>query len=1021
MPFIDVPSRSLRVHYVVNPIEPLPWPAGQPSTVPQRGASVPRDVASAPFDPDKPSLVLIHAGCRSCAAFNGQLLDKRLQETFNLVAFERRFHGETDFYGDASAGYTLEESAEEAIVILEALSSRFAIERFSIYAEGIAGCVVGTKVALRIPERVICLTLASPGSSTNSPSQIVSKGLVNLLPRLCANKDGNGDGTGTIPEATLNDNSEYCFGRTSDFSETEGLKRVHNDAFQKRYGTGHGSSELCQLFKAESERAPIDGREDVKCPVLILHGTRDEVVSPLSSAQEWAVSLSDAKGGAQLQEIQDGAHLLSFINHNVVNRTALMVFASTSHHAQPQASSSAAVPVPISTSHHQHPSDHHAHTGGHAASLNTPHQAGTSASATSISFESVFTDEEEKLSDYEAGGYHPVRIGDVYGPGGRYIIVRKLGWGHFSTVCVNKHVALKVVKSATHYTETALDEIKLLQRVVESNPSHPGRRHVVSLLDHFTHRGPNGNHVCMVFEVLGENLLGLIKRYHHRGVPDHICKQIAKQVLLGLDYIHRECGIIHTDLKPENVLICIDDVEAVVRAELETSPAAVPTKMIGVPPSQPRGGAQTPRTETIFITGSQPLPSPSSSYGTSPVIEKLAFQMSKISDSGAGPSSLSGSMKKSESGASAEEVGKKMEGVQLADIGAKKTSPSAPTNHGPSLLSQQAAAAASFPPTSTSPQPPPDPSGPNDSDVTMRSSSTSEMPMPSPPPFLPPNPLQPAPVAGDPTILPPPAPYDPSTLERITVKIADLGNASWTDLHFTNDIQTRQYRSPEAILGAKWGTSVDIWSASAMFFELLTGDYLFDPHPGTRYNKDDDHIAQVIELLGPFPRSIALSGKFSADIFTRKGELKHIHKLKFWPLHSVLMDKYLIPEAEAKYLESFLQPMLHLNPDKRATAREMLDHEWLKGVVVQGEIEAHLLQTGEAEEERKRKVEEGKAVARSIKGMNVESPAVTNASIVDPQLVHALRPIDVTLNVHHTDPPPPPASSALATQVQAVS
>lgn len=58
---------------------------------------------------------------------------------------------------------------------------------------------------------------------------------------------------------------------------------------------------------------------------------------------------------------------------------------------------------------------------------------------------------------------------------------------------------------------------------------------------------------------------------------------------------------------------------------------------------------------------------------------------------------------------------------------------------------------------------------------------------------------------------------------------------------------------------------------SSQFFELLTGDYLFDPHPGTRYNKDDDHIAQVIELMGPFPRSIALSGKFSSDIFTRKG------------------------------------------------------------------------------------------------------------------------------------------------------
>lgn len=48
-------------------------------------------------------------------------------------------------------------------------------------------------------------------------------------------------------------------------------------------------------------------------------------------------------------------------------------------------------------------------------------------------------------------------------------------------------------QSAQHYTETALDEIKLLQKVVSSDPNHPGRRHVVSLLDHFTHEGMNGS------------------------------------------------------------------------------------------------------------------------------------------------------------------------------------------------------------------------------------------------------------------------------------------------------------------------------------------------------------------------------------------------------------------------------------------------------------------------------------------------------------------------------------------------
>ena len=62
------------------------------------------------------------------------------------------------------------------------------------------------------------------------------------------------------------------------------------------------------------------------------------------------------------------------------------------------------------------------------------------------------------------------------------------------------------------------------------------------------------------------------------------------------------------------------------------------------------------------------------------------------------------------------------------------------------------------------------------------------------------------------------------------VKIADLGNACWTYKHFTDDIQTRQYRAPEIILqNNKYNTTVDIWSLACVIFECLTGDYLFDP------------------------------------------------------------------------------------------------------------------------------------------------------------------------------------------------
>jgi serine/threonine-protein kinase SRPK3 len=61
--------------------------------------------------------------------------------------------------------------------------------------------------------------------------------------------------------------------------------------------------------------------------------------------------------------------------------------------------------------------------------------------------------------------------------------------------------------------------------------------------------------------------------------------------------------------------------------------------------------------------------------------------------------------------------------------------------------------------------------------------------------------------------------------EIISVKIADLGNACWVGHHFTNDIQTRQYRSPEVILGSKWGASTDVWSMAAMVcpIELCSG------------------------------------------------------------------------------------------------------------------------------------------------------------------------------------------------------
>ncbi|KAH7850488.1 hypothetical protein Vadar_033765 [Vaccinium darrowii] len=176
----------------------------------------------------------------------------------------------------------------------------------------------------------------------------------------------------------------------------------------------------------------------------------------------------------------------------------------------------------------------------------------------SCSSSSGSEDEEEGVDSYRKGGYHAVRVGDSFN-GGRYITQRKLGWGQFSTVWLAydtrsaSYVALKIQKSAPQFAQAALHEIEVLSAITEGDPSN--NKCVVRLVDQFKHTGPNGQHLCMVLEFLGDSLLRLIKYKRYKGLELNKVREICKCILIGLDYLHRELGIIHTDLKPENILL----------------------------------------------------------------------------------------------------------------------------------------------------------------------------------------------------------------------------------------------------------------------------------------------------------------------------------------------------------------------------------------------------------------------------------------------------------------------------------
>ncbi|KAL3486252.1 hypothetical protein BJX62DRAFT_242173 [Aspergillus germanicus] len=89
--------------------------------------------------------------------------------------------------------------------------------------------------------------------------------------------------------------------------------------------------------------------------------------------------------------------------------------------------------------------------------------------------------------------------------------------------------------------------------------SHPGRAYVRLVHDSFRIQGALGEHLCLVFELLRKPLWLLGKHLGGNGVPPAVLKPYLKLLLQGLDFLHSEDLIIHTDLKADNLLLGFED------------------------------------------------------------------------------------------------------------------------------------------------------------------------------------------------------------------------------------------------------------------------------------------------------------------------------------------------------------------------------------------------------------------------------------------------------------------------------
>ncbi|KAG1790374.1 kinase-like domain-containing protein [Suillus variegatus] len=198
----------------------------------------------------------------------------------------------------------------------------------------------------------------------------------------------------------------------------------------------------------------------------------------------------------------------------------------------------------------------------------------------------VCDEEPHMLSPEQGFGYYPITLGRRLG-GGRLEIVRKLGWAGYSSVWLArtlgtkypaKYVAVKVLtaNATAGVLAGSLGEVDSLRTVKTANPAHPGYRHCLHLYDTIGERSSHGPHICIVTNVLGANVTSLrtLQPNLCGAFPLAIAKCVVKQTLLALDYLHRECGLVHTDVKPDNTLICVDHVDEVLTRLLQEIPSA---------------------------------------------------------------------------------------------------------------------------------------------------------------------------------------------------------------------------------------------------------------------------------------------------------------------------------------------------------------------------------------------------------------------------------------------------------------
>mgnify|MGYP003670599793 FL=1 len=284
----------------------------QTITVPHLGDSVIGYKFGKPYDPALPTLVMVNSFGTSVELYRPQFADTRLAQTANLLAIELYGHGATR---SSYEQFTYWDTAIANLQVLKALN----ISKAFVLGTSQGGWVAA-RMAMLEPQAIqgiMPLGTSMDFESARSQQLGCWDGVAFCTPAIDALADSV-DEDWTV--ATEFCDAVLAAGLGEGVSDEE--RTFWHATFQKNYAGDAGRKRLRMCSINLRDRDGLHGRLDgVKCPVLWMHGTDDQVYSVANAEQE--IKMFTQSANARLEIVQGGQHFLSASNPTEVNAAAI--------------------------------------------------------------------------------------------------------------------------------------------------------------------------------------------------------------------------------------------------------------------------------------------------------------------------------------------------------------------------------------------------------------------------------------------------------------------------------------------------------------------------------------------------------------------------------------------------------------------------------------------------------------------------------------------------------------------------